>query len=56
MRSIFSITQADGVAAHGTIDSHLIDDERVPLASPALIARMGGPTAALQRGGLAAAA
>ena len=40
------ITQADGVAAHGTIDSHLIDDERVPLASPALIARMGSPSAA----------
>jgi DNA-binding transcriptional LysR family regulator len=40
------ITQADGVAAHGTIDAHLIDDERVPLASPALIARMGGSAAA----------
>ena len=36
------ITQAEGVAAHGTIDSHLIDDERAPLASPALISRMGG--------------
>ena len=40
------ITQAQGVAAHGTIDSHLIDDERVPLASPQLIARLGGSTAA----------
>jgi len=40
------ITQAEGVAAHGTIDSHLIDDERVPLAAPTLIARMGGSTAA----------
>ena len=40
------ITQAAGVAAHGTIDCHLMDDERVPLASPALIARLGRPTAA----------
>ena len=40
------ITQAAGVAAHGTIDSHLIDDERVALASPALIARLGRPTMA----------
>lgn len=40
------ITQADGVAAHGTIDSHLIDDQRVPLASPTLIARLGSPSAA----------
>jgi LysR family glycine cleavage system transcriptional activator len=38
------ITQAAGVAAHGTIDSHLIDDERAPLASPTLIARLGSPT------------
>jgi LysR family transcriptional regulator, glycine cleavage system transcriptional activator len=36
------ITQASGVAAHGAIDSHLIDDTRAPLASPALIERMGG--------------
>jgi LysR family glycine cleavage system transcriptional activator len=36
------ITQAHGVAAHGTLDAHLIDDARVPLASPALIARLGG--------------
>jgi LysR family transcriptional regulator, glycine cleavage system transcriptional activator len=36
------ITQAAGVAAHGAIDSHLIEDTRVPLASPALIERMGG--------------
>ncbi|MGA2841292.1 MAG: LysR family transcriptional regulator [Steroidobacteraceae bacterium] len=36
------ITQASGVAAHGAIDSHLIEDTRVPLASPALIERMGG--------------
>ncbi len=35
------ITQAEGVAAHGTIDSHLIDDERVPLASPSLVSRLG---------------
>jgi DNA-binding transcriptional LysR family regulator len=36
------ITQAEGVAAHGAIDSHLIEDKRVPLASPSLIERMGG--------------
>ena len=36
------ITQAEGVAAHGAIDSHLIEDLRVPLASPGLIERMGG--------------
>ncbi len=36
------ITQAEGVAAHGAIDSHLIEDQRAPLASPGLIARMGG--------------
>jgi DNA-binding transcriptional LysR family regulator len=36
------ITQAEGVAAHGAIDSHLIEDQRVPLASPGLIERMGG--------------
>ena len=39
------ISQADGVAAHGTIDSHLIDDERVPLASPGLVARLRGSAA-----------
>jgi LysR family glycine cleavage system transcriptional activator len=36
------ITQAEGVAAHGAIDAHLIEDQRVPLASPGLIERMGG--------------
>jgi LysR family transcriptional regulator, glycine cleavage system transcriptional activator len=36
------VTQADGVAAHGAIDAHLIEDKRVPLAAPALIERMGG--------------
>jgi LysR family glycine cleavage system transcriptional activator len=36
------ISQAEGVAAHGAIDSHLIDDKCVPLASPLLIERMGG--------------
>lgn len=45
------ITQADGVAAHGTIDSHLIDDERVPIASPTLIARLGGSSAACSMAG-----
>ena len=40
------ITQAEGVAAHGAIDSHLIDDERVPLASPSLIDRMAGSAVA----------
>lgn len=36
------ITNAGSVAAHGTIDAHLIDDQRVPVAAPALISRMGG--------------
>lgn len=36
------ITQVAGVAAHGAIDSHLIDDTRAPLAAPGLIERMGG--------------
>ena len=36
------ITQAEGVAAHGAIDAHLAEDQRVPLASPELIERMGG--------------
>lgn len=35
------ITQAAGVAAHGTIDAHLIDDERAPMAAPDLLARLG---------------
>jgi LysR family transcriptional regulator, glycine cleavage system transcriptional activator len=43
------ITQAEGAAAHGAIDSHLADDQRVPLAAPALIARMAhSPVAASQ--------
>lgn len=40
------ITQAAGVAAHGAIDAHLIDDVRVPVAAPALIERMGGQSSA----------
>ena len=36
------ITHAGGVAAHGTIDAHLIEDQRVPVAAPGLIERMGG--------------
>lgn len=36
------ITQAAGVAAHGAIDSHLIEDTRVPVAAPGLVERMGG--------------
>ena len=36
------ITQAEGVAAHGAIDAHLIEDQRAPLAAPRLIERMGG--------------
>jgi len=39
------ITQAEGIAAHGAIDSHLTDDKRVPLASPMLVGRMGGTPA-----------
>jgi LysR family glycine cleavage system transcriptional activator len=35
------ITQADGVAAHGAIDAHLIEDKRLPLAAPQLVDRMG---------------
>ena len=34
------VTQTSGVAAHGTIDAHLIDDMRAPLAAPALIRQM----------------
>jgi LysR family transcriptional regulator, glycine cleavage system transcriptional activator len=36
------ITDVAGVAAHGTIDAHLLDDQRVPVAAPGLIKRMGG--------------
>ena len=36
------VSQAEGIAAHGTMDVHLTADERVPLASPELIERMGG--------------
>jgi LysR family glycine cleavage system transcriptional activator len=36
------ITHADGVAAHGTIDAHLLEDKRVPVAAPSLVKRMGG--------------
>ena len=41
------ITGAGGVAAHGTIDAHLMEDQRVPVAAPALVAKLGGtPTGA----------
>jgi LysR family transcriptional regulator, glycine cleavage system transcriptional activator len=36
------ITDAAGVAAQGTIEAHLLDDQRVPVAAPSLIHRMGG--------------
>jgi len=36
------ITYAGGVAAHGTIDAHLLEDTRVPVAAPSLIDKMGG--------------
>jgi LysR family glycine cleavage system transcriptional activator len=36
------ITHAGGVAAHGTIDAHLLEDRRVPVAAPRLIGKMGG--------------
>ena len=36
------ITHAGGVAAHGTIDAHLMEDSRVPVAAPSLIVKMGG--------------
>jgi LysR family glycine cleavage system transcriptional activator len=39
------ITYAGGVAAHGTIDAHLLEDERVPVAAPSLIGKMGGISA-----------
>jgi LysR family glycine cleavage system transcriptional activator len=39
------ITPAGGVAAHGTIDAHLVEDKRVPVAAPSLMSRMGGASA-----------
>jgi LysR family glycine cleavage system transcriptional activator len=36
------ITDVGGVAAHGTIDAHLLEDRRLPVASPKLIGKMGG--------------
>jgi LysR family glycine cleavage system transcriptional activator len=36
------ISSAGGVAAHGTIDAHLLEDERVPVAAPGLVDKMGG--------------
>jgi DNA-binding transcriptional LysR family regulator len=39
------ITHAGGVAAHGTIDAHLMEDKRVPVAAPALVSRMGSSSA-----------
>jgi LysR family glycine cleavage system transcriptional activator len=36
------ITDAERVAAHGTIDAHLLDDQRLPVASPSLIRKLGG--------------
>jgi LysR family glycine cleavage system transcriptional activator len=39
------ITYAGGVAAHGTIDAHLLEDKRVPVAAPSLINKMGGSSA-----------
>jgi LysR family glycine cleavage system transcriptional activator len=42
------ISSAGGVAAHGTIDAHLLEDKRVPVAAPSLIekkrASAGGAT------------
>jgi LysR family glycine cleavage system transcriptional activator len=35
------ITHAGGVAAQGTIDAHLIDDQRIPVAAPGLLHRVG---------------
>jgi LysR family glycine cleavage system transcriptional activator len=35
------ITHAGGVAAQGTIDAHLIEDRRIPVAAPSLLNRMG---------------
>jgi LysR family glycine cleavage system transcriptional activator len=39
------ITHAAGVAAHGTMDAHLLEDRRVPVAAPGLIGKMGGVSA-----------
>jgi LysR family transcriptional regulator, glycine cleavage system transcriptional activator len=39
------ISQAGGVAAHGTIDAHLMEDKRIPVAAPSLVHRMGGTSA-----------
>jgi len=36
------ITFAGGVAAHGTIDAHLMEDKRVPVAAPGLMSEFGG--------------
>jgi len=35
------ITDASRVAAHGTIDAHLLEDERIPVAAPRLLGKMG---------------
>jgi len=35
------ITHAGGVAAHGAIDAHLMDDKRLPVAAPSLVGKMG---------------
>jgi len=35
------ITHAGGVAAHGAIDAHLLEDKRIPVAAPGLISKMG---------------
>ncbi len=42
------ISQAGGVATHGAVDCPLIEDERVPLASPHLVARMQGSAAEIE--------
>ena len=39
------IKHAGGVAAYGTIDAHLIEDKRVPVAAPSLVSKMGGSSA-----------
>jgi LysR family transcriptional regulator, glycine cleavage system transcriptional activator len=36
------ITFAGGVAAHGTIDAHLMADKRIPVAAPGLVGTRGG--------------
>ena len=38
------ITCAGGVAAHGTIDAHLMEDKRVPVAASGLVSKRGGFT------------